>query len=246
MYRESDVGPKLSELVIQLFKAFVERLGWEKQAGEPLPHSICRVSVINTLFAANEDKTVKALHGMFLDRSAKELSADLRQLSFKAAVKSAPADAYDQLLDIYNTSTSAEERRHAMIAFASSGDPKLQARTLEWVLSSGQLRIQDLSFPVDAVAHSPGGAKIVWKWFTSKGFQKYEYLSQTQQGVFSSFVSAAIEALPAEEVPQIKKFFQANKVPCAERAIKQALEVIDLREQQKQRELPVLRSYFGI
>lgn len=244
LYKNEDVQEPLRKLVTSMFEGLVDKFGYVSRPGESLNDGVCRVVAVSTMYKAKDPKTIQALNDLYV---AKTVPADLRNLCFRAAMKTNGKKVYEELLNVYNTSSLAGERKDAMSALASSDDPVLQKRTLKWVLVSGQVRIQDLSNPVSSVAGSMNGGVLVWNWFKKEAFAYYKHLNTSQQTIFKGFVNSSIQGLSTElHISEIREFFKANPVPAAQLKIKQNIETISQRIKRKERELPILRKYFNI
>ena len=57
----------------------------------------------------------------------------------------------------WSLSEDNNEKKHVMVSLGSVADPKLKLRTLEWTLSGPDVKLQDIFYPIRAVASSRCG-----------------------------------------------------------------------------------------
>ena len=159
-------------------------------------------------------------------------------------VRNGGEDEYRKMLERYRTSDMADEKRRAMVALGSSPVPELQLETLAWVLQSGEVRAQDMTFPISAVARAKGGALRVWQNFCDNFDRLQKDFSQGQSFVVSRLVGASVSSLPTlEDMAVAEAFFVDHPVPSAVRTIRQSLEAARSGLERRERDLPALRAF---
>jgi hypothetical protein len=52
-----------------------------------------------------------------------------------------------------------------MYSLGAATDPALKARTLDWAMKSGDVKLQDFFYPIGAVASSLEGSQQSWSYF---------------------------------------------------------------------------------
>ncbi len=115
-------------------------------------------------------------------------------------------------------------------------DPALVDRTLDFALSS-EVRTQDAPLLIRGLLRNGASRAAAWAFVTSH-WPAIENRLGTFQGI-PAIVSATGSFCEARDRDRVAAFFEANRVPAAERTLRQALERIDsclrLKETQRDR-----------
>ena len=133
------------------------------------------------------------------------------------------AALYDRYLARAKSASDPEEQYRYLYALASFTDPALVRRTVDYILSA-EVRPQDAKLFVAALLASTDARELAWELIRKRWSEL-----QKKTGEFvgnTVIVSALASFCDAKAVGDIRAFFEANKVPDAERTLQQSLERI--------------------
>ena len=89
----------------------------------------------------------------------------LQSTVYRIVLLNGGVSEYEQILAEYRSTEDNQVRKYAMFTLGASRDVALKTRTLDWALKSGEVKMQDLFYPVGAVTGSIDGAELGWKYF---------------------------------------------------------------------------------
>ena len=151
------------------------------------------------------------------------LSPDLRSAVYSMVVAKGGLFGYEALLYQHSQVTMSEEAVRCLQALASSTEPELLQRTLDYALST--LRAQDGPSLISAVAANRLGLQLTWTWLQSNWAAIL--VKWTQSSSLSRIVSSLSNLTTLQSKQQVEAFFASHAHPGAERAVKQAIERIE-------------------
>lgn len=228
----------------QLLEPVMKNVGWEPKPGETDEQKTLRPRVLLALGRDAHDPEAFAEARKLADMALSDPSSVDHDLLFAAlpvAAMNGGADLYDKVMSAMKGAKSPEEYYNFFFTLPQFTDPKLLQRTLDFAISP-DVRSQDALQLVTSVLGNPAGQQLAWD-FIRQHWSEMEkaggpFASAEVVGATSSFCDTALR-------DQVTEFFNAHKVPAAERTYKQSLErinnCIDLKSQQQ----PQLASWLG-
>lgn len=233
----------LCESVLQWLQGQIKSVSKEELGSVMQFYSI----VHGLLVLVNEPSIIQSSLAMFAAHHRKDelIHPDLRQSVYTAYVQAGGKEAYETILNLYESSDLSEERRRCLQALGAATDSTLLRRTMELSLSP-LVRPQDVVFPMAAVSSNiQGGHRIAWDFFVErfsdidKGFN-----TGGQSFLLSGIVSAVAHGRTDAEAAQVEAFFTAHPWPAATKSIQSSLESTRIAAKRIARDRPVLLKFF--
>ena len=153
----------------------------------------------------------------------KSVDSNLAGEALQLAAMHGDAALFDQFMEKLKTTTIPEEHNRYLYALTSFTDPALIRRALELGIS-GQIRNQDSAFFISGIMQDEAGQKIAWDFVRNHWNQ---VMAQTTTGTGPAIIYGTQNFCDADTAAQVKQFFNLNKIPAADRTIKQTLERIN-------------------
>lgn len=72
---------------------------------------------------------------------------------------------YDQVYQAYYATEDNQERKYTMFTLGSTLDMGLKKKTLDWAIKSGDVKLQDLFYPIGAVSGNVAGSELAWSYY---------------------------------------------------------------------------------
>ena len=107
-------------------------------------------------------------------------------------------------------------------------DASLKRRTLDWAFSSGEVKVQDVAYPVAAVAINSAGATQAWEYFK----ENFDYIADEILALCSSSVMDAViistvgHFCKNESADEVESFFSNHPLPLSKHCIHQSVQKI--------------------
>ncbi len=64
---------------------------------------------------------------------------------------------YNRVLKSYHDTEDNQERKYAMFSLGSTNHEILRLKTLDWAVKSGDIKLQDIFYPIGSVACNVAG-----------------------------------------------------------------------------------------
>lgn len=209
-------------------------LGWVDQPNDSALNIYLRSLAISaaTSFGSQPaiDEAQRRFNAWRANSSSTELPTGLEYAVFRSVVAWGGEAGYNDVLDVYQTSTLATRKVRSLRALAAARTPALLQRALDYSLSSA-VRKQDTVGLVDSVARNPFGRMLAWN-FVSDNWATFD--SRYGSGGFA--IQSLVETVSSQFVSQVnmelvEKHWAANPVSAAELSVKQGVEAIAARVQ---------------
>ena len=174
---------------------------------------------------------------------SRSVPGDLQKVIFKLALQHDEATVCGILQGIYESvDGSPEEKRNCLSTMGSVVDPTLHADMMDYVLFSGKVRLQDMAFPLGALATtSDERGKAAWAYLRDN-FASLQ-AKYADGPMWGSIVGLSCRGLTqTSEADEVEAFFQ-GRTGSATRRLAQALEIVRTRAQRRARDRDSLQSF---
>jgi aminopeptidase N len=203
----------------------VDQLGWESRPADTDDQRTLRASLLSSLGGANDPAAMEAAGRITADymRSAASVDGTLAQSALSVAAAHGDRQLYEQFLAAAQRAGNSEQVDHYLFALADFRDPALVERTLS-LIESGVVRQQNYPALFSALLRNPASRNAAWNYLKA-------HWGTLSERITSFGGSGAVSALgnfcSAEQRNDITHFFETNRAPGAERALRQSIERID-------------------
>ena len=216
------------DLARGIFEPIGARVGWEPRPGEGHLDTLLRSTVLTQLGKYLDEDTLSqasSLFGEYLKDPA-AVNPDLRGVIFNLTAQRGDRDTYDTLWDQHKTGTLEEEKVRLLVSLGHFDQPELLGETLDRALSD-DVRKHDTILVVRGVGSNRNGRDLAWD-FVKENWDTF--VDRYADGLFalSNLVPVVSRFNTEEKLADVEEFFATHPTPAADRAIKQALEVIRL------------------
>jgi len=229
--------------VLDLMENVLDKVGWEKQAGEHHTRILLRSMILSWAGVMGHPATVEEANRRFADHvtGKTQIPADLRRSVYQTVAASGGAKALDQLISLHNEVDLQEEKDRIARAMGASGEVEQLQRVLEFGIGS-DIRFQDTPWVINGVASNSKGKELAWE-FVKSNYSMFQ--ERYKNGpLFIRLVSFTTTNFYTEEkATEIVEFFTKNFNP-GERNIRQNVENIRLNAAWIARDGEHLQKYF--
>jgi aminopeptidase N len=234
--------------VRELLRPAMQEVGWNSQAGESDDRKLFRATLFLTLGETGGDPDVQARARDLVERYLRGSDAvepSLIGAAFKVAAIRGDADLQQRLISQLRTAKTPEDAVRYRSALVRFRNPDLLRRVLELSMSP-EIRSQDTPRFFTGVMENPVGRQVAWEYMKANLpaiEQKLGYAVTRVVSGMSSFCDSGLR-------DDVNQFFERQKLPVAERRLKQSLEsanyCIDLKSQQQQRLTAWLKQHSAV
>jgi aminopeptidase N/puromycin-sensitive aminopeptidase len=151
------------------------------------------------------------------------VDATFGQAALQIAARNGDAALFDQLQQVYETSTNPEFQIGALRLLAQFEDPALAQRSFDYAISS-KVRSQDAAIQFAFALQMDATRDLAWKYIQTH-WETIHNLLTPEMG--NGLVSSTRRFCSARDRDSVKQFFAEHKVAAADQALKHALESID-------------------
>jgi aminopeptidase N len=237
MYKDESFFPKFQSYLIKIFGKQAELLGWDAKEGEDAIIGSFRSAVIGVMGGAGDEATLDEAHRRFTAycEGGPAVAADLRKVCYKLALKRGGLKVANQLFKLYSEATFPEEQTNLLSTIGGIDDFE---RVVEFVLFSGEVRLQDIIPPLASI----GSADLCWSYFTRE-FSKLERTFSTGK-MWGSLVFLFTRGGEGDDrIAEISDFFKTNSCGAAKRRVDQSLDSILVRTERLKRDRKVMEEW---
>uniref|UniRef100_A0A7S2UHQ9 Aminopeptidase n=1 Tax=Attheya septentrionalis TaxID=420275 RepID=A0A7S2UHQ9_9STRA len=242
LYRSESFYGSFQKYLRSVYTNQLTKLGWEAATGESQRTGTLRGTVIQMLCVAGHSDVCKEAFSRFKlfveSPEQNPIPGDLRSIVYRAAMRQDEAYVFDKLKELYEASSFPEEQRNCLTVMASVKDMKRHAEMIDYVLFSGKVRLQDVAFPLNALASTTDmGGKTCWNLMRDD----FDRLSQKFEGgpVWGALVGLSCRGLCThEDAVEVEKFYNDPAHPCgsATRRLMQGLEAVRTKADRLERD----------
>jgi aminopeptidase N/puromycin-sensitive aminopeptidase len=151
------------------------------------------------------------------------VDATFGQTALAVAARNGDAQLFDQLQQIYETSTNPEYQENSLRLLAEFENPALLQRALDYAVS-GKVRNQDAVIQFVIALSIDENREQTWKYIQSN-WDKVQAQFTTEMGAY--LVGSTGSFCSADARASVETFFSTHKVAASDKALKHALESID-------------------
>lgn len=114
-----------------------------------------------------------------------------------------------------------------MQSLGATPDDELRQQVLHWAYFSGQVKTQDIYFPIGSIASDARGGQLAWAFYR----QHFERIKEKLSNAFPALMDAVIvnttsRFCTVQQADEVELFFRKHPLPSSERRIQQQLELI--------------------
>jgi tricorn protease interacting factor F2/3 len=217
---------EIKEYPINYLRKILSDLGWEPRKSDKHTDALLRSFAISALGKMDDEQVcaeAKRRYQKFL-KSPKSLPPDLIDPICSIAAWNGNSKTYSELVKLYKTAKTMEEKLRFLGAMCGFKDTKLLKKTLDFSQTS-EVRSQNMQLPIMRVAANPYGKEILWPWL-KKNWKKLNKKVGHGNPLFNRIVASISSVADDSMENEIKGFFKKNPTPGTERTQAQTLERI--------------------
>jgi puromycin-sensitive aminopeptidase len=234
--------PAFSRLVEELFRAEYEQLGWEPILGENEDTRVRRAVVLRALGRVARARDVVAEARRRLEQHwASPGSVDANLLDTLAAIVAQDGDepTYQTYLDRAQHAATPEDQFRHLLGLGTFERQALIQRTQELTLTP-TIPTQDVGLLLVRMFQNESGNRSTWRFVQ----EQWDALSQRLPPMLARrVIQATVNLAAADARQEVEAFFTQHPIEAASRALRQALEELELLAAFRERATPEVRQY---
>ncbi|KAE8222062.1 hypothetical protein CF319_g4685 [Tilletia indica] len=234
-----NVRDALSKFRADVFGPQAKKLGFESSEEESSEVRDLRSTVVNVAVGADDPWAVEECKRRFepilKDGDDSMVPNDLRQAVFYTVSRLGGKAEYEALLKIYKNPATPNHKIAAMLALCAPTDEALLKKTIEDLLFSGDVKLQDYMYFFAGLAGNRIGRRMLW----TETKARYEQLYKAFEGNFSisrlieySFSSLTTKA----DLEDVQAFFKDKEVAKYSMGLQQGLDSVRANSQWLERD----------
>lgn len=228
--QEESTIDQLNAFTRNIYARQVQLLGFDSKEGEGDQVSLLRPLIIGMAGKCDDESVIREARERFDRFIAGDLQAihpDLRGVVFSIVISHGGQKEYDQVFDIYQKSTVADQKITALGALGFSRDSLIIQAALNLTLHEDIIRPQDVMYLFRSVGLNTFGRRMCWQCIVDNWSFFYEHFYKANPTVFTYIVPCAIREFSQDsDADAIQKFLADKDVPSVDRAIQQSLEKV--------------------
>lgn len=250
LYRSESFFPQFQLFLRRIYKRQMERLGWHAGDNESARTRTLRATVIGIMARTGEEAVLKRAFDIFMETNrtseAEKIPGDLQRTVMLAAMRYNEASVFQAAKEMFERGDSLpEEQRNCLLVMGCVSDKVRHEEVLEYVLFSGRVRLQDISFPLSSLSQtSDEGGLATWLYFK----RNYDRLhARFGKGpMWAACVGLSCRGLTTtSDADDVESFFKDRELGSAQRRLSQNIEVVRTQVARRDRDRRSLTEYFG-
>eukprot|EP01034_Spumella_vulgaris_P022812 gene22812-28982_t len=206
-------------------------VGWDSRETDSHTDKLLRSTVFGLLDTfAWQDEAVATEAKRRFDAHWKDASAlpsDYKTTVYKIVLMNGGAVEYNTLLKHYTESTDLQERKYVLFSLGATRDLALKRSALDWAVKSGDVKLQDIYSPFNAVASNIDGSELAWEYYQENFDQIKLMLSKAIPSLMGAVIVNCVSRFAtSERADEIEAFFTSHPLPNSTQRISQTLENI--------------------
>lgn len=227
----------------QLIAQQLQRLGLNPKKDDSHFDTLLRPTILSIAAISDEPSVVKDIQTKFAAmKQTSDLNPEMRGIIYTDIARRGGRAEFDRLLELHNTSNSAEERVTLSAGITNFRQPELIAEALS-LIKTDTVRLQDVMYWISYSFSNRFARQATWDWVR----HNWEWLKENL-GSDMSFsrlpMFVARTTSDAAFLKEYKAFFESVMEPSLERAYKQGIEVIQWQSAWRDRDLAAIKKYF--
>jgi aminopeptidase N len=249
LFRSEDFYPQFQKFLRKIYSRQMDKLGWESKEGEPQRTGTLRGTIIRMMGLAGDEAVIKESYDRFMafkqSPDSSPIDGDLRGPIFRCALRHDEATVAVALKQLYETSSFPEEQRTCLSVLGCVKDEKLHAEMLRYTLFSGNVRVQDISFPLASLAtSSDSGGVATWEFFVANFARLYADLASGP--MWPALVGFSVRGIVTPELAdEADAFFKEHGAGSGDRRLSQAMEIVRTNIRRRECDRDVVREVLG-
>jgi aminopeptidase N len=217
----------------KLVKKALLMVGWDAKEGEGHSVKLLRSTVVGLLdvFCCSDEEVLAESRRRYAahwsDASHTVLPGEYKSTVFRIVLKNGGDKEYEEILKSFYDTDDNAEKKYALVTLGATPSAALRARTLDWAVRSGEVKLQDFFYCIGSVAGSADGCRTAWEYYKANFAFIKDKLSKASGSLMDATIgSSVIRFCTLEQADEIEAFFKANPVKSSERRVTQILEGI--------------------
>lgn len=242
---DDNLRDAMKPFIIKLTAKQLSRLGWEKKDSENHLDTLLRPVIISMAAGADHDETVKKALVQYTAKIASDapINPDLRAIIYSTAARHGGEVEFDQLLTMYKSSNSSDERMSISSALCSFEQPELHTRVFELIKDRDVIKLQDLSYWIAYSFMNRHSRQAAWQWLQENWAWLKENIGRDLSFARTPLYAARTFA-DEKMITEYEKFFRPRMEPMLERTYAQGLEVAQTNAAWRKRDAAAALAWF--
>jgi alanyl aminopeptidase len=226
--------PRFAAYVRRTLGPALERIGFQPQAGEPLPITVLRPTLITWLAEYGEDAKVWT----FVKEQGASVDPTIASVVARLNAERGDAALFDEYQKRFEAATLPAERARYLGALGSFSDPALRAKAREYALTPA-VRPTEL-FALMGMGDTEAERDEFFTWVTAN----FDAIAKKLPPAFAGAMAAIANGCDPARVTKAREFFIAKGVP-AERSLGRVSETVNECAALRTRELDAVTRYLS-
>ncbi|KAM4055860.1 peptidase family M1 domain-containing protein [Hirsutella rhossiliensis] len=228
MFEDKAARDGLEAFLRDLVSSKAHKMGWQFSDGDGHVEQQFKAMMFETAGICGDEAVIAAARNMFSkfmggDKAA--IHPNIRKSVFGICLKYGDKEEYQNVLDLYCSSSNSEERNTCLLSLGRAKDPELTKRTLG-LLFGDEVKDQDVYMPVSGLRSHPGGIEAMFGWMTSNWETVYERLPPGLPMLGSMVMIMTSGFTTQEQLSQVDKFFAAKNNKGYDQSLEQSKDAI--------------------
>ena len=225
------VQAQLAAFALKIFGPMAARVGWEAVEGESFQQKMLRPMLISRTGKLGDPAVLadsRARFGRYVAGDAAAIHPDLRTAVFSTVLKADGMPAFEQLIALYDAADAADQKVNVLRSLGASTDPAVHAAVLDFTLSSGRVRDQDVFCAIGALGYNPAAVAGLWAWFRDHFAELHRRFYSGSFMLGRIIASCCANFATAAAADEVEAFFAGCglETDAVKRAIRQSVESI--------------------
>ena len=252
LFRSESFFPQFQSFLKRLYARQMSILGWANKPDEESRTATLRATVIGMMgISGDKDVLSKAFDTLVAYKKepvGAPIPGDVQRTIFRCALRHNEAAVFYTLREIFESESSLpEEKRSCLYVMGCVKDMTRHQEMIEYVLWSGKVRLQDISFPLATLSGTTDeGGYAMWDYFRTNFYRLRERLSTGP--MWGSLVALSCRGIvTTRDADDVETFFAdpARAPGSAKRRLTQTLELVRTRCSRRERDREGVAAFFS-
>lgn len=172
LYKSEPFFAKFQGFLQNIYAKQMEKIGWDKSQTDDEDTGTLRATIINMMGCAGDtgvlEEALRRFKAFVEDPSTSLVTADVRTVVFRTALRADESLVSADLKRIFETSADQGVQRSALSVLGRVKDSNRHAKMLDYVLSSGKVRYQDMGVVLNGLSKTTSeGGRRCWDNFVA-------------------------------------------------------------------------------